>query len=80
MGLSSFLKFLALVSLSLAVINLFPIPLLDGGQLVYLVIEAIKGRPVDPRTMQVGQMISIFLLVALMSLAMANDVHRLLTN
>lgn len=80
LGIAPFLKFLALVSLSLGIANLLPIPVLDGGQLVFLFIEAVKGSPVSPRAMMIGQMVGIFLLVALMSLAMGNDVHRLLTS
>ena len=56
-GLNPFLRFLALVSISLGVINLLPIPVLDGGQIVYQSIEALKGSPVSMRAQIVGQQI-----------------------
>ena len=78
MGLPWFLQFLALVSLSLAILNLLPIPILDGGHLLYYLIELIKGRPVSEQTMVVGQYIGMTLLFALMGLAFYNDIQRLL--
>ncbi len=76
-GLDQFLMFLALVSISLGVLNLLPIPVLDGGHLLYYVIEVIKGSPVSEQTMIWGQQVGILLLVALMSLAFYNDISRL---
>lgn len=78
MGIAPFLKFLALISLSLALVNLLPIPVLDGGQLVFLLVEAIKGSPVSYRTLAMAQMVGLFLLGALMLLAVSNDIQRLL--
>jgi len=78
MGLPWFLQFLALVSLSLAILNLLPIPILDGGHLLYYLVELVKGRPVSEQTMVVGQYIGMSLLVALMGLAFYNDIQRLL--
>ena len=79
MGLAWFLEFLGLVSLSLAVLNLLPIPLLDGGHLLYYLIEIIKGSPVSERTMIAGQYLGMALLAALMGLAFYNDILRLVS-
>ncbi len=78
MGLAWFLGFLALISLSLAIINLLPIPILDGGHLLYYLIELIKGGPVSERSQIAGQYVGLLMLVALMGLAIFNDIHRLL--
>lgn len=76
-GLDRFLLFLAVVSISLGVINLLPIPLLDGGHLVYYVIELFTGGPVSREVMLWGQQIGIAALFGLMSLAFYNDIVRL---
>ena len=76
MGPAWFLRFLALVSLSLAVLNLLPIPVLDGGHLLYYLIELVKGSPLSERTMMAGQYVGLFLLLTLMGLAFYNDIHR----
>ncbi|OOG39281.1 RIP metalloprotease RseP [Rhodanobacter sp. C05] len=76
MGLPWFLNFLAMVSLSLAILNLLPIPVLDGGHLLYYVVELIKGSPVSEQVMIVGQYIGLALLFTLMGLAFFNDIHR----
>lgn len=78
MGLPWFLQFLALVSLSLAILNLLPIPILDGGHLLYYLVELIKGSPVSEQTMIVGQYIGLLLLFGLMGLAFYNDIYRML--
>ena len=78
MGFESFLRFLAIVSLSLGVINLLPIPMLDGGHLFYYLIEMIKGRPVSEEVQEFGLKIGIILLVTLMSVAVYNDLTRLI--
>ena len=78
MGLPWFLQFLALVSLSLGILNLLPIPILDGGHLLYYLVELIKGSPVSEQTMVVGQYIGMALLFGLMGLAFYNDIHRML--
>ncbi len=78
MGLPWFLQFLALVSLSLAILNLLPIPVLDGGHLLYYLVELIKGSPVSEQAMMVGQYIGLALLFTLMGLAFYNDIHRML--
>lgn len=76
-GIDRFLLFLAVVSISLGVINLLPIPLLDGGHLVYYAIELITGGPVSREVMMWGQQIGIVALFGLMSLAFYNDIVRL---
>jgi regulator of sigma E protease len=76
-GPSAFLSFLAIVSISLGVLNLLPVPMLDGGQIVYSLIEAAKGSPLSERAQMVGQQVGIFLLLTLMSFAFYNDISRL---
>lgn len=77
-GTASFLQFLAAVSLSLAILNLLPIPVLDGGHLLYYLVELVKGSPVSEQTMIVGQYIGLALLFTMMGLAFYNDIHRIL--
>jgi regulator of sigma E protease len=76
-GGTQFLLFLAVISISLAVLNLLPIPVLDGGHLLYYVIEVIKGSPVSERVMLLGQQVGIALLAGLMVLAFYNDLTRI---
>ena len=76
LGLTAFLAFLAIISVSLGVLNLMPVPLLDGGQVVYQVVEAVKGTPLSERAQLFGQQLGIALLVVLMSLAFYNDISR----
>jgi regulator of sigma E protease len=78
LGWISFVGFLALVSVSLGVLNLLPIPLLDGGHLMYYVAEVLTGRPVSERTMERGARVGMFLLLLLMSFALFNDLQRLI--
>lgn len=75
-GWLQFVMFLAVISISLGVLNLLPIPVLDGGHLMYYVIEAIKGGPVSERVMLFGQQVGIALLAGLMLLAIYNDLTR----
>jgi regulator of sigma E protease len=75
-GPLSFLNMLALISISLGVMNLLPIPLLDGGQIVYQLAELVKGRPVSERVQILGQQLGIALLILLMGLAFYNDLAR----
>ena len=77
-GLPWFLGFLAIVSISLGILNLLPIPLLDGGHLMYYCIEALTGRPLSEEARHVGQRIGAGMLVGLMGLAFYNDIVRLL--
>jgi len=76
-GLAVFLSFLAAVSISLGILNLLPIPLLDGGQIVYQIAEWIKGAPLSERAMVLGQQIGIFFVIALTGFAFYNDIVRL---
>jgi regulator of sigma E protease len=76
LGLTAYMAFLAIISVSLGVLNLMPVPLLDGGQVVYQAVEAIKGSPISERMQLFGQQVGIALLVVLMSLAFYNDISR----
>jgi len=76
LGLTAFMAFLAIISVSLGVLNLMPVPLLDGGQVVYQLVEAVKGSPLSERAQLFGQQVGIALLVVLMSLAFYNDISR----
>ena len=78
MGVAAYLGFLALISISLGVLNLLPIPLLDGGHLLYYMIEVVKGSPVPEKIWEVGQNMGIALLVTLMAFALYNDISRLI--
>jgi regulator of sigma E protease len=79
LGWISYLTFLALISISLGVLNLLPIPLLDGGHLMYYVVEIIKGSPVSERAMELGQRVGLALLLVMMAFAFYNDFNRLLS-
>jgi len=76
-GILTFVGYLALISISLGVLNLLPIPLLDGGHLLYYLAEIVLGRPVSDRAFEVGQRIGMALLAVLMTLALVNDFSRL---
>ena len=76
-GMLVFVGYLALISISLGVLNLLPVPLLDGGHLLYYLAEIIKGSPVSDRAFEVGQRIGMAMLAVLMALALFNDVSRL---
>ena len=76
-GLEPFLAFLAIISISLGVLNLLPVPMLDGGHLFYYFVEIFKGSPVSEQTEIIGQKIGILLLFCLMSIAIYNDLLRL---
>ena len=78
-GIEDFISFLVIISVSLGLINLLPIPILDGGHLLFFAVEAIKGSPVSERVMLWGQQIGIALLLLLMSLAFYNDIIRLIS-
>ncbi|HET6603900.1 MAG TPA: RIP metalloprotease RseP [Xanthomonadaceae bacterium] len=77
LGAAWFLFFLAVLSLSLFIMNLLPIPILDGGHLLYYLIEIIKGSPVSERALMAGQYVGLALLAGLMGLAFYNDILRL---
>ena len=76
-GMDRFIKFLAVISISLGVLNLLPIPILDGGQIVYQAIEWIKGSPLSMRSQLLGQQAGILALLVLMSFAVFNDIARI---
>ncbi len=77
-GVTEFLTFLALVSISLGVLNLLPVPVLDGGQIVYQTVELLKGSPMSERSQMIGQQFGIAALILLMSYAFYNDIARIL--
>jgi len=75
-GFASFLGFLVLISLSLGFLNLLPIPILDGGQILFQLLEWVKGSPLSERAQVLGQQVGIALLILLMSVALFNDIAR----
>jgi len=79
MGSDHFLRFLALISISLGVLNLLPVPVLDGGHLLYYFAELVKGGPLSERAMEIGQQIGLSLLFLLMAFALYNDINRLVS-
>ena len=76
-GLENFLYFLAMLSVSLGVLNLLPIPVLDGGHLLFYLVELVRGRPVSEKTQMIGLKIGVTLVVSVMMLALYNDLSRL---
>lgn len=78
-GWISYLLFLALISISLGVLNLLPVPLLDGGHLMYYSIEIFTGKPVSEKVMEAGQRVGMAMLFALMAFALYNDINRLIS-
>ncbi len=79
MGVDHYLRYLALISISVGILNLLPIPVLDGGHLMYYLAEVVKGGPLSERTMEIGQQIGLTLLALLMALAFYNDITRLIS-
>jgi len=77
-GIEAFVKFLALLSVSLGLLNLLPIPILDGGHLLYFAYEGITGRPLSEEVQAQGQRIGLALILSLMALAFYVDIARLL--
>mgnify|MGYP002076732456 CR=1 FL=1 len=75
-GIAQLLQFTCFISINLAVINLFPIPMLDGGHVLYLGIEAIKRKPLSQRSLEISQRIGLTLLIFIMFLAIYNDISR----
>jgi regulator of sigma E protease len=76
-GLVAFLSFLALISVNLAVINLLPLPVLDGGHLMYMLLELMRGKPVSEKTQEIGFRFGALILLTLMGIALLNDISRL---
>jgi regulator of sigma E protease len=79
-GWKAFLGFLALVSVSLGVLNMLPVPVLDGGHLMYHMLEILRGAPLSERTMEYGQRVGLTMLGLLMTVALYNDIVRLVTS
>jgi regulator of sigma E protease len=79
LGFGNYINFLALISISLGVLNLLPVPVLDGGHLLYYAAEIVKGGPLPERVLEVGQQIGLTLLLMLMALAIYNDINRLIS-
>ena len=75
-GVSRLLRFMAVLSLTLCIMNLLPIPVLDGGHLLYYLIELVSGRPVGERVLVAGQVAGLVLLAGLICLAFYNDIAR----
>ena len=76
-GVGSLIFFIALISINLAIINLLPIPVLDGGHLLFFFIEAVKGSPVSIKVREVAQQVGLFILILLMILVFYNDITRI---
>jgi regulator of sigma E protease len=76
-GPIAFLSFLALLSINLGILNLLPIPILDGGHLLFFSIEALLGRPLSIKKREMAQQVGLFLLIALMAFVFYNDIYRL---
>jgi len=76
-GLGSFLPFVAILSINLGVLNLLPIPILDGGHLLFFLVEMVIGRPVALRHREMAQQVGLFLLMLLMIYAFYNDIARI---
>ena len=79
LGLKVFIGFLAVMSISIGVLNLLPIPVLDGGHLMYYMSEIFTGKPVSEAVMVIGQKVGFSLLGFMMILALYNDINRLIT-
>jgi len=79
-GLASLFQFIAVISVNLAVINLLPIPVLDGGHLLFFAIEAVKGRPVNLKVREIAQQVGMVILAMLMILVFYNDITRLFSS
>jgi regulator of sigma E protease len=79
LGIDYYIKFMALVSISLGVLNLLPIPVLDGGHLLYHAIEVVRRRPLSQRAMELGQQFGLAILFTLMAFAFFNDINRLVS-
>jgi regulator of sigma E protease len=80
LGVASFVGFLALMSISLGVLNLLPVPVLDGGHLLFCLVELVKGSPVSERVQMLGYQVGLLILVSVMALALFNDISRFAAN
>jgi regulator of sigma E protease len=77
-GFYEFFRLTALLSINLGLINLLPIPILDGGHILFFLIEIIKGRPVSEKNRELAQQIGLFMLISLMVFAFYNDIVRVI--
>jgi regulator of sigma E protease len=78
-GLEPLLRFMALISINLGVINVLPVPVLDGGHLAFFLFEAVRGRPLSVRYREIAQQVGVFLLLALMVFVVFNDISRIVS-
>ena len=78
-GILSLLYFMGIISVNLGILNLFPIPILDGGHLMFILVEIIRGRPLSPRKIEIAQQFGLFLLISLMIFVFYNDLARIFT-
>jgi regulator of sigma E protease len=78
-GLAEYISLMALISVNLAIINLVPLPILDGGQLVIFTIEAVRRKPLSMRIREYSQIVGVTALLALMVMVFFNDISRLVT-
>ena len=76
-GIVPFLQMMALISINLFLLNLFPVPVLDGGHLFFFMIEAVKGKPVSIRTMEIANQIGMVFILMLVGLTLFNDISRI---
>ena len=78
-GFLSFFIFMAIININLGVLNLLPIPILDGGHLLFLGIESVRGKPLSEKTIALGQKIGLAFIITLMAVVFYNDIMRLIT-
>ena len=79
-GLLPLVSLMAVLSISLGILNLFPIPVLDGGHILFFAVEGVWGQPISPRKQEIATQVGLFLLVALMLTAFYNDLLRIFAN
>ncbi|MBW1645311.1 MAG: RIP metalloprotease RseP [Deltaproteobacteria bacterium] len=78
-GLLNLLYFMGIISINLGILNLFPVPILDGGHIVFILIEMVRGKPVSVKKMEIAQQIGLFILISLMVYVFYNDLTRIFT-
>jgi regulator of sigma E protease len=79
-GLLPLISLVAVLSISLGILNLFPIPVLDGGHILFFTVEGLWGQPISPRKQEIATQVGLFVLVALMLTAFYNDLLRIFAN
>ena len=80
LGISAFLKTMAIISLNLFILNLLPVPVLDGGHLLFFSVEALKGKPISLKKLEIAQQVGLTLLIMLMAFAFFNDISNLISS